>query len=97
MADWTTKRAWVNYAFDVFLEHGYHVSSAYTVVKDPEKVNFSYRDNLWTGADLLATGIASFGHVSSVFVATLRSFSWSRYIHVRSRFGHVQNMIFEVF
>ena len=23
-----------------------HVSSAYTVVKDPEKVNFSYRDNL---------------------------------------------------
>ena len=66
VADWATKRAWVNYAFDVFLEHGYHVSSAYTVVKDPEKVNFSYRDNLWTGADLLATGIASFGHVSSV-------------------------------
>ena len=30
------------------------------------KVNFSYRDNLWHGADLLATGVASFGHVSGV-------------------------------
>jgi oxygen-independent coproporphyrinogen-3 oxidase len=29
-------------------------------------VNFSYRDNLWQGSDLLATGIASFGHVSGV-------------------------------
>ena len=26
-------------------------------------MNFSYRDNLWQGSDLLATGIASFGHV----------------------------------
>ena len=36
------------------------------MVKDPNKVNFSYRDNLWRGADLLATGIASFGHASGV-------------------------------
>jgi oxygen-independent coproporphyrinogen-3 oxidase len=48
------------------LAAGYHVSSAYTVVKDPHKVNFSYRDNLWQGSDLLATGVASFGHVSGV-------------------------------
>ena len=66
VADWSLKRDWVNYAFDEFLANGYHVSSAYTVVKDPEKVNFSYRDNLWQGSDLLATGIASFGHVSGV-------------------------------
>ena len=66
VADWPLKREWVNYAFDRFLEAGYHTSSAYTVVKDPEKVNFSYRDNLWQGSDLLATGIASFGHVSGV-------------------------------
>lgn len=66
VADWPMKRDWVNYAFDEFLNAGYHVSSAYTVVKDPEKVNFSYRDNLWEGSDLLATGIASFGHVSGV-------------------------------
>ena len=36
------------------------------MVKDPEKVNFSYRDNLWKGSDLLATGVASFGHISGV-------------------------------
>ena len=36
------------------------------MVKDPTKVNFSYRDNLWRGSDLLATGIASFGHISGV-------------------------------
>ena len=36
------------------------------MVKDPSRVNFSYRDNLWQGSDLLATGIASFGHISGV-------------------------------
>lgn len=66
VADWPTKRAWLNYAYDELLAAGYHVSSAYTVVKDPHKVNFSYRDNLWQGSDLLATGVASFGHVSGV-------------------------------
>ena len=34
--------------------------------RHPERVNFSYRDNLWQGSDLLATGIASFGHISGV-------------------------------
>ena len=66
VADWATKRAWLDYAFNEFIDAGYSVSSAYTVVKDPSKVNFSYRDNLWQGADLLATGIASFGHASGV-------------------------------
>jgi oxygen-independent coproporphyrinogen-3 oxidase len=66
VADWPTKRAWVDYAFDEFLAAGYQVSSAYTVVRDKAKVNFSYRDNLWRGSDLLATGVASFGHASGV-------------------------------
>jgi oxygen-independent coproporphyrinogen III oxidase len=66
VADWPTKRAWVNYAYDQLLAAGYHVSSAYTLVRDPQKVNFSYRDNLWQGSDLIATGIASFGHISGV-------------------------------
>ena len=66
VADWPTKRAWVDYAFDELPAAGYTVSSAYTMVKDPSKVNFSYRDNLWHGSDLLATGMASFGHVSGV-------------------------------
>lgn len=71
VADWQTKRDWVDYAFRRFEENGYSVSSAYTVVKDPTKVNFSYRDNLWQGADLLATGIASFGHVGGVHYQNL--------------------------
>lgn len=71
VADWATKRAWVEYAFNEFKAAGYSVSSAYTVVKDPSKVNFSYRDNLWRGADLLATGIASFGHASGVHYQNL--------------------------
>jgi oxygen-independent coproporphyrinogen-3 oxidase len=66
VADWPTKREWVDYAFDELAAAGYSVSSAYTMVKHPERVNFSYRDNLWRGSDLLATGIASFGHVSGV-------------------------------
>ncbi len=66
VADWPTKRAWVSYAYDELQAAGYHVSSAYTLIKDPTKVNFSYRDNLWRGSDLLATGVASFGHVSGV-------------------------------
>lgn len=66
VADWPVKRGWVGYAFDEMIAAGYHVSSAYTLVKDPHKVNFSYRDNLWKGSDLLATGVASFGHVSGV-------------------------------
>jgi oxygen-independent coproporphyrinogen-3 oxidase len=78
VADWPTKRAWLNYAFDELSAVGYHVSSAYTMVKDPSKVNFSYRDNLWMGSDLLATGIASFGHVSGVHYQNLPE--WPDYV-----------------
>ena len=66
VADWPTKRAWVEYAFETLGAAGYSVSSAYTMVKNKNKVNFSYRDNLWHGSDLLATGVASFGHASGV-------------------------------
>ena len=78
VADWPTKREWVDYAFKEFAEAGYHVSSAYTMVKDKSKTNFSYRDNLWMGADLIATGIASFGHVSGIHYQNLPE--WDQYI-----------------
>ena len=71
VADWQTKRDWLNYAYDELGNAGYHISSAYTMIKDPSKVSFSYRDNLWKGSDLLATGIASFGHVSGVHYQNL--------------------------
>lgn len=66
VADWPKKREWVDYAFDQLEAAGYATSSAYTMVRNPDRVNFSYRDNLWRGSDLLATGIASFGHISGV-------------------------------
>jgi oxygen-independent coproporphyrinogen-3 oxidase len=78
VADWPTKREWVSYAFDELISAGYHVSSAYTLVKCPERVNFSYRDNLFSGSDLLATGIASFGHISGVHYQNLPE--WNDYI-----------------
>jgi oxygen-independent coproporphyrinogen-3 oxidase len=78
VADWPTKRAWLSYAYDELKAAGYHISSAYTLVKDPSKVNFSYRDNLWQGSDLLATGVASFGHISGVHYQNLTE--WGDYI-----------------
>ena len=35
IADWPTKRAWVDYAFDELAQAGYEVSSAYTLVQGP--------------------------------------------------------------
>ena len=78
VADWPTKRAWVDHAFDQLAAAGYQVSSAYTMVKDATQVNFSYRDNLWRGSDLLATGVASFGHISGVHYQNQPE--WSGYI-----------------
>ncbi|MDA0660189.1 MAG: coproporphyrinogen-III oxidase family protein [Planctomycetota bacterium] len=66
VADWQTKRAWVDFAFSELIRRGYQISSAYTLVKDPSRVTFSYRDHLWRGSDLLATGVASFGHLQGI-------------------------------
>jgi oxygen-independent coproporphyrinogen-3 oxidase len=64
VADWVTKRAWVSYAFSELEKAGYTVTSAYTAVKDPARTRFLYRDLLWTGADMIGLGVASFSHVN---------------------------------
>jgi oxygen-independent coproporphyrinogen-3 oxidase len=66
VADWPTKRGWVDWAFDRFIARGYSISSGYTLVKDPARVHFRYRDMLWEGSDLVALGVASFGHLSGI-------------------------------
>jgi oxygen-independent coproporphyrinogen-3 oxidase len=63
VADWRTKREWVRYAFSELETAGYTVASAYTAVKDPARSRFIYRDLLWTGADMVGLGVASFSHV----------------------------------
>lgn len=76
VASWDQKREWVSWAFDQLAEVGYEQSSAYTMVKPG--VEFSYRDNLWRGSDLLATGIASFGHASGVHYQNQPE--WEKYL-----------------
>lgn len=78
VADWPTKRKWVDYAFAEFKKAGYDISSAYTVVKDKAKTHFIYRDALWTGADMFGTGVASFGHVNGVHIQNVDT--WEKYI-----------------
>ncbi len=78
IADWPTKRAWVEYAFNELAKAGYEVSSGYTMVKDKRRTRFVYRDGLWHGADLLGTGVASFGHVSGVHMQNVDD--WEHYI-----------------
>lgn len=63
VATWTKKREWVHYAFEQFEGAGYTVTSAYTVAKNPARTRFVYRDQLWTGADLIGLGVASFSHI----------------------------------
>jgi oxygen-independent coproporphyrinogen-3 oxidase len=63
VAGWGTKRRWVDSAFRQLESVGYTITSAYTAVKDPERTKFVYRDRLWTGADLIGLGVASFSHV----------------------------------
>ncbi|MGL5095601.1 MAG: coproporphyrinogen-III oxidase family protein [Planctomycetia bacterium] len=68
VANWSTKRSWLDEAFDTLQAAGYKVSSGYTLVREnstPDSA-FLYRDSLWRGADLLGTGVASFGHLSGV-------------------------------
>ena len=63
VADWRTKREWVDYAFSEFEKAGYSIASAYAAVKDPSRTRFLYRDLLWKGADMIGLGVSSFSHV----------------------------------
>ncbi len=83
IADWPTKRAWVDYAFNEMAKAGYQPSSAYTMVKDKAKTQFVYRDALWHGADMFGTGVASFGHVGGVHVQNLDK--WEQYVEALNR------------
>ena len=82
IADWPTKRAWVQYAYDTMTAAGYSISSAYTLVRD-KGAKFVYRDALWHGADMLGTGVASFGHDGGVHVQNVDR--WEEYIDALER------------
>jgi oxygen-independent coproporphyrinogen-3 oxidase len=65
VADWITKRRWVDEAFRALEAAGYTVGSAYTAKKD-DGVRFLYRDGLWHGADMLGLGVSSFSHLGGI-------------------------------
>ncbi len=71
VANWTTKRRWVDEAMTLFEADGYHISSGNEMVKNPATDHFVYRDNVWRGCDLLAAGVSSFGHFQGVHYQNL--------------------------
>lgn len=71
VADWETKRRWVKEAFEALEGAGYSIASGYTAVKHPERTKFIYRDELWSGADLIGLGVASFSHAAGVHYQNL--------------------------
>jgi oxygen-independent coproporphyrinogen-3 oxidase len=78
VANWPTKRRWVDYAFGELEKAGYAVASAYTAVRDPARTRFLYRDLLWSGADMIGLGVASFSHVNGTHFQN--EHDWDPYI-----------------
>jgi oxygen-independent coproporphyrinogen-3 oxidase len=71
IAGWPTKRRWVSEAMDQLLSAGFHVSSGNELIRNPATDHFIYRDNVWRGCDLIATGVSSFGHFQGVHYQNL--------------------------
>ena len=68
----------MDYAFSEMEKAGYTIASAYTAVKDPARTKFVYRDLLWTGADMIGLGVASFSHVNGTHYQN--EHDWEPYI-----------------
>jgi len=71
VADWQTKRRWVDEAFNRLLPAGYKISSGNELVRNLDTDHFAYRDNLFRGTDLVAAGVSSFGHLQGVHYQNL--------------------------
>jgi oxygen-independent coproporphyrinogen-3 oxidase len=66
IADWTTKRRWLNYAFEQFLAHDYEIAGSDIVATKKKTCRFIYRDALWHGGDMIGLGVSSFSHFGGV-------------------------------
>ena len=74
IADWATKRRWLNYAFEKFQEGGYEVASATVLATRKKPCRFIYTDALWHGGDMIGLGVASFSHFAGVNFQNVHSF-----------------------
>ena len=66
IADWPTKRHWLDYAFEQFLAHGYEIAGTDIVATKKKTCRFIYRDALWHGGDMIGLGVSSFSHFAGV-------------------------------
>jgi oxygen-independent coproporphyrinogen III oxidase len=74
IADWPTKRRWVDYAYERFGELGYAIASAYTLATTKKPCRFIYTDALWHGGDMIGLGVSSFSHFGGVHFQNLHNF-----------------------
>jgi len=74
IADWPTKRRWLDYAFNQFQEHGYRVVSATTVANTKKPGRFVYTSALWHGGDMIGIGVSSFSHFAGVNFQNVHTF-----------------------
>ena len=66
IAGWTTKRDWLDYAFEQFLAHDYEIAGSDIVATKKKTCRFIYRDALWHGGDMIGIGVSSFSHFGGV-------------------------------
>jgi coproporphyrinogen III oxidase-like Fe-S oxidoreductase len=74
IADWPTKRRWLDYAYEQFEARGYRVASAYTLATTKKPCRFIYTDALWHGGDMIGLGVSSFSHFDGVHFQNAHSF-----------------------
>ncbi len=74
IADWPTKKRWLNYAFDEFQAAGYEIASAYTLATRKKRCRFIYTDALWHGGDMIGLGVSSFSHFGGVHFQNAHNF-----------------------
>ena len=74
IADWPTKRRWLDYAFDEFQARGYRIASAYTLATTAKPCRFIYTDALWHGGDMIGLGVSSFSHFGGVHFQNAHNF-----------------------
>lgn len=82
VADWATKRRWLDYAFDQFQEHGYRVASSYAMVSSKKDCRFIYTDALWHGGDMIGLGVSSFSYFDGVNFQNAHNFE--EYVRILS-------------
>lgn len=66
LPSWDEKRRRLDAGMALLERSGYTIVSGYNAVRDPRKHRFLYQELGWSGADLLALGVAAFGYVGGV-------------------------------